>query len=114
MPQWIAREYIARRGGAKFKPEHLWEARCPLLGFNLESLKIDGQFIQNIFLQPETQAELGVDGYQKGAEILIDFFKKEAAKYDTDDLHDLGRQIIALLMQDAPLSSYVDLIPMRY
>ncbi|HEX3022651.1 MAG TPA: DUF4914 family protein, partial [Lachnospiraceae bacterium] len=33
MPQWVAREYIARRGSAKFKPEHLVEARCPLLGF---------------------------------------------------------------------------------
>ncbi len=114
MPQWIAREYIARRGGVKFKPEQLKEARCPLLGFYLDSLKIDGQFIQNIFLQPETQAELGVDGYRKGAEILTEFFKKEALKYDTDDLHDLGRQIIGLLMQDAPLSAYADLIPMRY
>lgn len=32
MPQWIAREYIARRGSAKFKQEHLKEARCTLLG----------------------------------------------------------------------------------
>lgn len=40
MPQWIAREYIARRGSAKFKPEHLVEARCSLLGFGLESLKL--------------------------------------------------------------------------
>ena len=41
MPQWIAREYIARRGGVHFKQEQLVEARCSLLGYGLESLKID-------------------------------------------------------------------------
>lgn len=49
MPQWIAREYIARRGGAKFKPEHLVEARCKLLGYCHDSLKIDGHYIRKAF-----------------------------------------------------------------
>ncbi|ROR30654.1 uncharacterized protein DUF4914 [Mobilisporobacter senegalensis] len=114
MPQWIAREYIARRGGAKFKPEHLVEARCPLLGFGLDSLKIEGHYIRKAFLQPEMQSEVGTDGYDKGAQILIDFFKKEVSKFNTADLHPLGKEIINCFMNDAPLSDYIKLIPMRY
>ncbi|PKM95888.1 MAG: DUF4914 domain-containing protein [Firmicutes bacterium HGW-Firmicutes-1] len=114
MPQWIAREYIARRGSAKFKPEHLKEARCTILGFCLDSLRIDGQYIRKAFLQPETQAEVGKDGYDKGAEILTEFFKKEVMKFNTPELHPVGRQIIECFLRDAPLSEYIDLMPMRY
>lgn len=114
MPQWISREYIARRGSAKFKPEHLVESRCPLLGYGLESMKVDGQYIRKAFLQPETQSELGTEGYDIGAKVLTDFFKQELAKYYTEDLDPLGRKIIEACMRDAPLADYVDLIPMRY
>lgn len=114
MPQWIAREYIARRGSAKFKPEHLKEARCTLLGFGLDSLKIDGQYIRKAFLQPEMQAEVGLEGYDKGAEILINFFKNEVKKFDTPDLHPTGRKIIECFMNDASLQEYIDILPMRY
>jgi len=112
-PQWVAREYIARRGSAKFKLEHLKEARCTLLGYGLESLKVDGQYIRRAFLQPERQHEVGTDGYDAGAIILIDFFKKEASKFNTEELNPLGRQIIECLLRDAPLQDYIDLIPMR-
>lgn len=114
MPQWIAREYIARRGGAKFKPEHLKEARCPLLGFYLDTLKLNGQYVRNSFLQPETQSRMGTDGYDKGAKILTDFFKTEVEKYRTPELNELGRKIIDCALNDAPLSDYLELIPMRY
>ena len=114
MPQWIDREYIARRGSAKFKPEHLIESRCPLLGFGLDSLKIDGQYIRRAFLRPETQQEVGKDGYDSGAKILTDFFKKEVVKYDTDELHPIGKEIIKLLMNGASIHDYMELMPMRY
>lgn len=113
-PQWVAREYIARRGSAKFKPEHLKEARCTLLGYGLDSLKVDGQYIRKAFLQPERQQEVGKDGYDAGAAILIDFFKKEASKFNTEELNPLGKQIIECLLRDAPLQDYIDLIPMRF
>jgi hypothetical protein len=113
-PQWVAREYIARRGSAKFKMDQLKEARCTLLGYGLESLKVDGQYIRRSFLQPERQSKLGPEGYDAGAAILTDFFKKEAAKFNTDELHPLGKQIIECLLRDAPLQDYIDLIPMRY
>lgn len=113
MPQWIAREYIARRGGAKFKPENLVEARCALLGFALKSLRVDGQYIRRAFLRPETQSEVGEDGYDAGAEILTDFFRRELVKYDTEELNPLGRRIIQAFMDDATVQDYMELIPMR-
>ncbi len=105
-PQWVAREYIARRGSAKFKQELLKEARCTLLGYGLDSLKVDGQYIRKAFLQPERQQEVGTDGYDMGANILIEFFKKEASKFNTEELNPLGKQIIECLLRD--------LIPMRF
>lgn len=114
MPQWIAREYIARRGSAKFKPEHLIEARCSLLGFGLDSLKIDGQYIRKAFLQPETQQEVGVDGYDAGAKLLTDFFAQELEKYNTELLDPLGKQIIDMFFHGATVKEYIDLIPMKY
>ena len=113
MPQWIAREYIARRGGAKFKPEHLVEARCPLLGFALDSLKVDGQYIRRAFLRPETQGEVGTEGYDAGARILTDFFCRELRQYDTPKLSPLGKQIIEAFYRGASLQEYMELIPMK-
>lgn len=114
VPQWIAREYIARRGSAKFRQEHLIESRCSLLGYGLDSLKIDGQHIGKAFLQPERQQEIGIEGYDAGAKILLDFFKKELDKYNTPELNPLGRQIIELFNHNASIQDYIDLIPMRY
>lgn len=114
VPQWIAREYIARRGSAKFRQEHLIESRCSLLGYGLDSLKIDGQHIGKAFLQPERQQEIGIEGYDAGAKILSDFFKKELDKYNTPELNPLGRQIIELFNNNASVQDYIDLIPMRY
>ena len=109
-PQWIAREYIARRGSAKFKPEHLAEARCGLLGYSLSQMKVDGQYIRKAFLQPETQTEVGLEGYDKGAKILTEFFKRELVKFNTPELNPLGKKIIELCLNDAPLSEYVNII----
>ncbi|OGO89729.1 MAG: DUF4914 domain-containing protein [Clostridiales bacterium GWF2_36_10] len=114
MPQWIAREYIARRGSAKFKVEHLKQARCSLLGYTLESLKVDGQYIRKAFLQPEMQAEVGNEGYDEGARILTEFFKKEVEKFNTPLLDPLGQQIIQMFLNNAPVEEYSDLIPMKY
>ncbi|WMJ90668.1 DUF4914 family protein [Anaerocolumna sp. MB42-C2] len=114
MPQWIAREYIARRGGAKFKPEHLVEARCKLLGYCHDSLKIDGHYIRKAFLQPEVQAEVGTEGYDKGAQILVDFFKREMTKFDNENLDPLGKAIISCFLRDGTLEELNQIIPMRY
>jgi hypothetical protein len=114
MPQWLMREYLARRGSAKFKLAHLVPARLPMLGYCLESLKIDGQYISAAFLRPETQPEVGLDGYDKGATQLYDFAKRELTKFDIPELHPLGKQIIDCCFNDATLDDYLDLIPIRY
>ncbi|MDR2532384.1 MAG: DUF4914 family protein [Oscillospiraceae bacterium] len=114
MPQWIAREYIARRGSAKFKPDNLSKARCDLLGYCLGSLKVDGQFVPKAFLQPEKQPEIGLDGYDKGAKILSAFFKKELAKFDKPELNPIGKKILDCAMNDAPLQDYINIIPIKF
>ncbi|GAB6091209.1 DUF4914 family protein [Spirochaeta dissipatitropha] len=110
-PEWIGREYIARRGSVKFRPEQLITSRCPLLGYSLPSLKVNGQEMPHGLLQVEEQPDVGIEGYDKGAKILNDFFLQELAKFDTPDLHPLGRQIIELVKQGAPASSYEELMP---
>ena len=114
MPQWIMREYLARRGSAKFKEDHLIPARSPLLGYCLESLKVDGQYIRKAFLRPETQAEMGLDGYDQGAKILSDFFKNELAKFNVPEINPVGKKIIECCLNDAALEDYISTIPMRY
>ena len=114
MPQWIAREYMARRGSAKFKEEHLVPARLPILGYCLDNLKVDKQFIGKAFLRPEIQPEVGLEGYDKGAKVLSDFFKKEIAKYNVPELNSVGREIIEKCISDATLEDYLSIIPMRY
>ena len=114
MPEWIAREYIARRGGAKFKPDYLVPARAALLGYCLDSLKIDGQYIRKAFLRPDTQAEVGLEAYDRGAAILSDFFKQELRQFDVPELHPMGKKIIDLCLNDAALEEYIDTIPMRF
>ena len=114
MPQWITREYIARRGSAKFKPEQLVRSRCSLLGYSLDSLKVDGQYIRKVLLQPHLQVEVGYEGYDEGSRILTDFFKKEILKFDTPSLKPLGHEIIKLLLNDATVDEYQSLITMKH
>lgn len=113
MPQWIVREYLARRGSARFKPEQLVESKCPLLGYALDSLKVDGTFLPKGFLQVNHQPEVGNEGYEAGAKILSNFFKRELAKFVTPELDVLGKKIIECCMCDGTLNDYIDLIPMK-
>ena len=60
--EWIAREYLARRGGVNFRMDRLIPARCPILGYGLKEMKVDGQYISPKFLRPELQERLGQKG----------------------------------------------------
>lgn len=111
MPQWIAREYLARRGGAKFSPEQVTPSRCPLLGFALKSVVVEGQTIPGILLRVEKQPEVGLEGYDAGAQILTDFFHKELAQYLDDDLDPLGRKIIECCLANGSVEDYMALLP---
>lgn len=112
MPQWIVREYLSRRGG-KFGRHQVNESRCPLLGYSLESVKVDGTFLPKELLEVNQQPEVGEEGYDIGAKLLTEFFKKELHKFLSPDLDPLGRQIIETCLKDGSIDDYIDLIPIR-
>ena len=111
MGEWLSREFLSRRVG-QVRKRHLIPARCPLFGYSLEEMKIDGQYIRQTFLRPELQSRLGEKGYDEGAKILTDYFKEQLAEFDVEELSPLGHQIIQLVMSDAPLEEYLLLTPM--
>ena len=110
--EWLVREYLARRTG-NVRMKDLVEARCPLFGYSLADMKIDGQHIRRTFLRPELQSKVGFDGYDAGAKILTDFIKEQIAPFNTKGLNPIGRNIIELAMNDAPLEEYLAITPMN-
>ena len=106
MPQWLAREYLARRGTARFRMEQLDAARCPLLGYVPKNLTMQGYRVPTVLLQVDHQPEVGVEGYEAGAAMLTSFFKRELAQYDTPELSNLGRRIIQVCMDDGDIEDY--------
>ena len=113
MPQWIAREYLSRRGSAKFQPHQLEPSRNPLLGYSLSSVKVDGTYIPRELLEVNRQVEVGNEGYDAGALILSNFFKKELEKFLAPGLDPLGRNIIETCLNEGALEEYLEFIPMK-
>lgn len=114
MPQWITREYLARRGSASFGKDRLVESRCPLLGFAMQSVKVDGNQMPKGLLQVQYQPEVGFGAYDQGAEMLTEFFKCELKKFLVPDLNQLGRQIIECCLDGGKVSDYLEFLPMCY
>jgi hypothetical protein len=113
MPQWIAREFLARRGSAKFSAQQMTASRSPLLGFAMNSVKVDGAFIPKELLEVNKQIEVGNEGYDAGALILSNFFKKELKKFLSPGLDPQGRKIIECAMRDGSLEEYLELLPTK-
>jgi hypothetical protein len=109
--EWIAREYLARRGQARFEPDQIRPARCPLLGYTLHQLHVEGRMVSRWFLQVDTQPEVGQQGYDQGAQMLYDFFMKHLADFRHPDLHPVGQQIIECCMDGGGVREYEQLIP---
>ncbi len=110
MPQWVSREYLARRGVAKFQPHQIAPARCPLLGHTLKSMQIEGTLLPQWFLRVETQPEVGIEGYDAGAKILEDFFARELKKFLHPDLDPLGKKIITCCLDKGTAQDYDTLL----
>lgn len=106
MPQWIAREFLARKGNANFNDDQISESRCSLLGYALNSMRIEGKYLPKELLKVEFQDEVGVEAYDTGAEILNNFFKSELKQFLVDDLDDLGRKIIECCMDNGSVKDY--------
>ncbi|MFW6313059.1 MAG: DUF4914 family protein, partial [Spirochaetota bacterium] len=111
MAEWITREWMARRGSLRFRPGQLVESRCSLLGYTPPSLRVNGQEMPKGFLRVHEQVEVGTEGYDKGAQILRDFFLQELEQFDTPELIPLGRTIIQLCRDGASVDEFRDVLP---
>jgi len=105
-PQLLMREYLTRRGNAQLRQDQYQASRCPLLGYELNYLTIEGAKIPSRFLKVYKQDEVGLGGYDAGAEKLYDFFKEELVQYLTPELNPLGRKIIETCLNGASVADY--------
>ncbi len=110
MPQWITREYLARRGGARFQRSQLRPSRCPLLGFTPGAITVEGRTLGYSFFEVDRQAEVRNEAYDVGAQILHDFFRQELEQFLVPELLPTGRKIIEACLNDASIDDYVALL----
>ncbi|MDX9812918.1 MAG: DUF4914 family protein, partial [Bacteroidales bacterium] len=113
-PQLLMREYLTRRGNAKLRSDQYQYARCPLLGFELNYITIEGAKIPSRFLKVHKQIEVETAGYDAGAEMLFDFFKSVLPQYMGNELSPKGRMIIEACLSGASVEDYLAIIPMDY
>ncbi|MEO1013133.1 MAG: DUF4914 family protein [Bacteroidota bacterium] len=106
MPQWISREYLARRGNANFPADRLNASRCSLLGYALDSMKVEGRQIPKWLLKVEYQEEVGKKAYDKGAKMLYEFFIKTLAQFQEDSLDPMGKRIIECCLDHGSVEDY--------
>jgi hypothetical protein len=110
MPQWIAREYLSRRGGASFTSSQIEPAGTPLLGYTLKKMVVEGVEIDEQLLMPYKQPEIGMETYLQGAEILKEFFIDELKQYDGPALLPEGRHIIQCVFDNGTVHDLEKLI----
>ena len=104
MPLWIAREYLARRGNARFRNGQIEPSRCPLLGYSFFNLQVEGRIIPRWFLQVNTQPEVGNEGFDAGAAQLTAFFHQQLREFQHSELDPLGREIIECCLKGGSFS----------
>ena len=107
MPQWIGREYLARRGGARFQPGQLERTRLPILGYINLAMRVEGVHIPAMFLRTWVQPEVGQEAYDAGGEMLMSYFRRELDDIRTDPILDpLGKQILDVLFDAGHQGQY--------
>ena len=111
MAEWIAREYLARRGSAKFARDQVSEARLSLLGYIPNQLRVEGSMIPRVFLRVEEQIQGGMEVYEEGARQWREFFARELKQFQVPELDPLGHRIIEACLDGAHQEDYRRLIP---
>jgi len=111
MPEWLVRDYLARRGHARYPADQVTPSRCPLLGYSLQSIRIEGRTIPRSFLQVDQQPEVGVEAYDAGAAMLREFFHQELRQYLQPELDPMGRAIIETCLTNGTAEDYRAFIP---
>jgi hypothetical protein len=107
-PQWIMREYLARRGSNPFRPEALIPARCPLLGYAMRSVSGRGRRDPDL-VPPHRHPAAGRRGGLRrgGRQQLREFFGEQLNQFlRDDDLHAAGRIIIEACIGGATAADY--------
>jgi len=110
VPEWIAREYLARRGGVRFAAGEIVASSIPLLGYELEELVVEGFAFTKTFLNPAYQSEVGPEAFGAGAKILNDYFARELKPFTTGGLDPLGRKIIDCFLSGGGTADFEALI----
>ncbi len=110
VPEWIAREYLARRGGVRFAAGEIAESPVPLLGYELEELVVEGFAFTKTFLNPAYQSEVGPEAFGAGAKILNDYFARELKPFTAGGLDPLGRKIIDCFLSGGRTADFEALI----
>lgn len=106
MPEWIIREYLAKRGNAKIKSTQLVPSKCTLLGYALEHIKFEGIYLPKSLLQVNLQPDVGEEAFEIGAEMLYNFFKEELKHFFKEELHPTGRKIIECFLDKGSIQDY--------
>jgi hypothetical protein len=110
MSQWIVRDYLARKGNATFSEEQITPARCNVLGYALKFMTFEGRSIPPWMLQVELQREVQEEGYDAGAEILLEFFHRMLNEFNSPELDDLGKKIIECCLDNGTVEDYEKLM----
>jgi hypothetical protein len=107
MPQWLVRDYLARRGHARFRPGQIIPSRCSLLGYSMTTMRIEGSTIPTWFLQVDKQPEVGPDAFDEGSRMLTEFFHHQLKKYLEPGLDETGRKIIECCLSGGTVEDYL-------
>ncbi|MCO6455442.1 MAG: DUF4914 family protein [Pirellulaceae bacterium] len=105
-PQWVAREYLARRGTGTFRKDELMPSRCPLLGYHRHTIQVEGQTVGTWFMDVSAQPEVGEEAYYAGAKMLTDFFHQQVRRFEHPELDPLGKRMIEACLDGASLEEY--------
>ena len=114
--EWIAREYLARRGGVvREETAGTWRKMSAVWLF---AGRNENRWADDPSEVPATgtavASKLGEEGYDKGAKIITDFFKEELEQYTTcRSWTRWEERSIELCMNDAPLEAYLELTPIK-
>jgi hypothetical protein len=112
MPQWIMREFLSRRGGAKFRYDQVERSESdPLLGYTPKQVVVEGQSIPSMMLRIALQRDVGEAAFLKGVKELRDFFVTELESFLLADLDPLGKKIICSYIEGRPIDELEELIP---
>lgn len=96
MPQWIIREYLARRGNKPFEGPKILPAKNNLLGYIKKDIQVETIALPEYMMDVSLQPEVGEEAYFIGGKMLNDFFAEELKKFDVSGLSRAGRKIIGI------------------